>query len=386
MVADALHNMGDVGALFSAWIALRISQRKPGKIFRYGYFKAENLATLFIAIFISYEAIELLIEGYAVLFVLPDIQEPLPPLILASISILIHFVMMRHLFKVGNAIGSQSLIVNAQERRVCIFTSSIVFLNVILGMFKVPYVEGVVTLLISLLVLRVGFYAARDSIYVLMDASPGEDIEKKIQEFIISNPDISHFRDLRLRRSGSIIFGEVTIQLKEAHVKQAHEVAHFLESQIVDAMEHMDSFTIHVEPFESREKVLVFPITEDRGLDSIVAERFARSDHFMFVTLDKSEGKIKKVHVEENIFKEKNMGAGLAAANALIEKGATTLISNEIGQIAFHILGDHNIELYCAEDIVIKDILEKFMKKKLVSLADHTTMRVCAPPEKRTSH
>lgn len=372
MVADALHNIGDLGAMFSAWFALRISQRKPGKRFKYGYYKAENLATLFIAVFISYEAIQLLLEGYLGLFVLPEITAPIPALIAASISVAVHLFMMKHLFRVGKAIDSQSLIVNARERRVCIFASLIVFITIVFAWYRVPYVEGVVTILISIFVLRIGFYAAKESIYVLMDVSPGESVEKKIREIIASTPDVASFADLKLRRSGPFVFGEVNIQLEEGHMRMAHEIADQLENKILDTLEQVNSFTIHIEPHEAREKKVVLPIMEDKGLDSEVAERFRMANCFAFAILDGAEEKIKDFTVETNPFKAQTIRAGLAASNALIDKDINVFIGKKIGEISFHTLRDHQIDMYVADGKTVREIVRKFMKKQLSRMTDHT--------------
>ncbi len=372
MVADALYNVGDLGAMFSAWFALRISQRKPGSRFKYGYYKAENLATLFIAVFISYEAIQLLFEGYSGLFVLPEITAPVPALIAALVSVAVHFFMMRHLFRVGKAIDSQALIVNARERRVCIFSSLIVFITVLLAWYKVPYVEGIVTILISIFVLRIGFYAAKESIYVLMDVSPGESVEKKIREIITSTPDVASFADLRLRRSGPFIFGEVSIQLEEGHMRMAHEIADQLENRILDTFEQVNSFTIHIEPHEAREKKVVLPIMEDKGLDSEVAERFRMANYFIFVILDGAEERIKDFTVETNPFKAHTIRAGLAASNAIIKKDVSVFIGKKIGEISFHTLRDHQIDLYEANGKTVREVISRFMKNRLSRMTDHT--------------
>lgn len=64
LVADALHNLSDAGALVIAWVALRISKKDPDSSKTFGYRRAElvgaviNLLTLFlIGLFLIYEAL-----------------------------------------------------------------------------------------------------------------------------------------------------------------------------------------------------------------------------------------------------------------------------------------------------------------------------------------
>jgi cation diffusion facilitator family transporter len=52
LIADALHNAVDSITNFASFFGLKISQRKPTEKFPYGYYKAENLAALFVSVWL----------------------------------------------------------------------------------------------------------------------------------------------------------------------------------------------------------------------------------------------------------------------------------------------------------------------------------------------
>jgi len=69
LIADAVHNLGDVGALIVAWVARRISKRQADDRFTFGYRRAElvgaviNLTVLLVmAVFMTVEGIERLLD------------------------------------------------------------------------------------------------------------------------------------------------------------------------------------------------------------------------------------------------------------------------------------------------------------------------------------
>lgn len=101
MVADALHNAIDSLTSFASLFGLKISQRKPDEKFSYGYYKAENLATLFISVFIFYVAVELLIEGYSKIFKLTEISMPFQAMFVVLVSLIVSYFLARYMKRLG---------------------------------------------------------------------------------------------------------------------------------------------------------------------------------------------------------------------------------------------------------------------------------------------
>ncbi|MHA1742740.1 MAG: cation diffusion facilitator family transporter, partial [Candidatus Heimdallarchaeota archaeon] len=196
LMTDALHSAADSTTGFASWLGLKISQRKPNEKFPYGYYKAENLATLFISAFILYTAVELLLEGYTRLFTVSKLILPALALGTALISSAVSFFMAKYLKRTGEKINSQSLIATSQERMTDVLSSAIVFVAILLTFYKIPYVEGVLTIFISLLVLKIGLFTAKDSIFALMDISPSKEIEKIVEETISSIAGVEGFNNL----------------------------------------------------------------------------------------------------------------------------------------------------------------------------------------------
>jgi len=373
LITDALHNAADSTASFASWFGLKISQRKPSEKFPYGYYKAESLATLFVSIFILYAAYELLTEGYSKLFTLSELTMPLQALGISLVTLIVSFFLARYMKKVGKNVNSQSLIANSQERATHVLASAAIFIAILLTYYKVPYVEGIITIFFSLVVLKVGVFSAKDSVFALMDVSPSKEIRDEVKNIIDSIAGIEDFENLKLRRSGPFIFGEVSVKIrKHVDMKRAHEISDNIESKIKERVKGIDSFTIHIEPFETKEQKIAIPIKRDKGLNSEVMRKFGRSNYFIFVTINKKKKKIKSSYVKKNPHKKKSAKAGFAAANFIVEEKIDVLITEEMGGISFHTLRDNLVDIYKTEGKTVKEVVDKFMKNKLKRLHEPT--------------
>ncbi|MCD6482958.1 MAG: cation diffusion facilitator family transporter [Candidatus Aenigmarchaeota archaeon] len=373
LISDGLHSFTDLVTDFASWFGLKISQRRANEKFPYGYYKAENLAALFISFLILYAAIELMKEGYSRLFEATSLNMPLEALGVAVIAIVFSLVTSRYLKKIGTEISSQSLLANAEERTVDILASMVVFVGLLLTYYHVPYVEGLVTILISLLILKIGIFNLRDSLLALMDVSPSKEIEDKVKRVLESIGGVESYENLKLRRSGPFIFGEVTLKLRKyLDVKRAHEIADKIEEEIKRNVSEIESFTIHIEPYEANEQKIAIPIKSKKWLKSPIAKILGRAPYYIFITVDKKKREIKSMYIKKNPYTEKNIRAGLSAAKFLLNEKIDALATKEIGEITFHKLRDDLVDIYKAEGKNVEEVVKKFIRNKLKLIREPT--------------
>ena len=371
LITDALDSAADILSSLAAFFGLKISQKKPDDKFPYGYYKAENFASLFISGLIIYGAATLMIKGYERLFTISEISYPYITLTVVVIAGIVAFFMSRYLKKKGEQINSQSLIANSKDRLKDVFVAIIVFLAILLTFLKVPYVEGIITIIIAILIIRMGLLTAKDAIFALMDVSPSKDIEQKAEKIIKSIKGVEDFKDLRLRKAGPFIFGEVKVKIKKfVDVNRAHEISEKIENKIKQRLPQIESFSVHIEPYKTQKQTIVIPIKQNRGLNSEVIPHFGRAAYFMFVTIDKD--KVVNKYVKKNPHKNKKVRAGLAAAHFIAKQKADSIVTKEIGEISFHTLRDHLIDIYITKGKTAKTVVNNFVKNKLKRLRKPT--------------
>lgn len=371
LISDAIHSGSDILSIITSWFGLKIAQRKADQRFPYGYYKAENLGTMVISFLIIFAFWEMFSQGYSRLFSFSQIKIPLLALGISLLDALTMFFFGNYEVKVGEEVNAQSLVAMGKENRTHLVSSMAVFVGVLAGYYQIPYLEGAITIAISFLILKIGLSAVKDSASALMDVSPSEEVEKKVIKAIESVPGVEGFFDLRLRKSGPFIFGETKIGIRRfVDVNRAHEITDRIEQEIKKKVPPIDSFSIHIEPFESDFRHLVIPVKTKKGLDSLVSDHFGRAPYFLFINL-KGE-KVKGYYFLKNPYQDKSIRAGLSVSKLIAKQKSEILVTREIGEISFHALRDNLIDVYQAKAKTVKEIISRFTQGQLIQLKKAT--------------
>ena len=84
-----------------------------------------------------------------------------------------------------------------------------------------------------------------------MDGSPDKKMIDSIKKMLKKEKGIMKFKNLRLKKSGPYVFGDVVIIVNSKYsLKKAHGIADDFEAKIKKEFENVASFIIHVEPNE----------------------------------------------------------------------------------------------------------------------------------------
>ena len=367
LIADAIHSTVDIVAIFSSWFGLKISQKKYSEKFPYGYYKAENFTTLVASLFIFYAAYEIFIGSYSRFFEISSFNFSLLVLTVPLLSSLISYFIAVYENKVGKEIGSQSLIANAQESKIDVVSSLIIFGGILLSYFNIRYVEGVVGIGLSLMIAKIGYQNAKIAIYSLMDASPNRELEKAVKKIILKIKNVKEISDIKLRQSGLFIFGEVSIKMMgNINVGRAHEISDLVESKVRDNFPKIESLFIHVEPYKSDLVKILIPVSDNNGLDSKIIDHFGRAKYFLFVTIKNK--KIISFYIKKNVYIEEKIRAGLLTAKNILDEKINVLFVKKIGEISFHTLRDSFVDIYLINTNNAKQAISNFMEGELKKL------------------
>jgi len=371
LLADAVHSGADAFSTATAWFGLKIAQKEPTEKFRYGFYKVENIAALLISILIFFAGAVIISQSVEKFSTKYEINIPFVAIGLAILDAIFMFIVGTYEMKRGKEINSQSLIADGKESRLHIYSSSLVLIGIVSSYFNFFYIEGIFGILISFIIFKAGFESAKDAIFALLDVSPSKDIEKKIELILEKNSDVGDFRDLKLRRSGPFILGEVKLKVKKKlSVQGAYDISDTIERKIKKSIKKIDSFLISIEPYEQDVLKVCIPIKEDQGMNSEIPEHFGRANNFIFILIDK--GIVKEWTVKKNLFKEKEIRAGLSAVERIMKKNIDVVITKQMGPISLHTLGDALVEIYQTEEKKVEQAIEYFIQDKLKELKSPT--------------
>lgn len=367
LLSSALDSFVDLVGQATSWLGFKISQRKPDQHFPYGYYKAESLATLVISFFIIYAALRLFIEGYSRFFVPSDLEFPLIALAVALINICSSFFLSKYLGKVGKEISSPLLLTCSRERKMDIISGLAVFLAVFTSYYHVPYVEGIVVMALSILILRIGISSVKDAMLVLMDVSPSNEIEHKVRKVIGGFDDADSYNGLKLRKSGPFIFGEVKLRVKKSiTVQRAHELAEKIEDEVKKRVSGLDSLTVHIEPRHEGKCKIAIPVRSLRGLKSPAYPGIKKAPYMLFAVLDKDRKSIERYYIRKKpVVSRKDFSK---VEKFVSKENVDFLASPRMGSVSRHLQRYHMVGIYSLKGKTAREVIDNFLAGKLKKL------------------
>ena len=100
--------------------------------------------------------------------------------------------------------------------------------------------------------------------------------------------------------------------------------------------------------------------SKGKTLDSKIDPRFGRCQNFIFFDIDTGN-----FEAQENANAQFQGGAGIQSAQLVSSKGATSVLTGNVGPNAFEILSKAGIEIYTNVSGTIKEAIEAYKGGKL---------------------
>jgi cation diffusion facilitator family transporter len=365
LTADALHSGTDAVALGASWFGLVLASREPTERFPYGFYRAETLGAAVASGLILLLGGDFLWTGIERL-VHPAATTHTPVgIATAAASAVLAYVLYRWERRVSRQTGSQSLAATAEEVRLDIGSSLAVLVAVACSGHGVGWVDGVVTLGISGLVLWAGLRNLWAAVLSLMDASVDPELEREVAELLRAMEGVREVEQIRARKSGPFFFVEGHVSVAGSlDVRRAHEISHRAQRTIMEHKPQVEGVILHIEPHRpERQRVLV--CTDDDGsLSAQVSRHFGRAPFFLEATIQ--DGKLSEPKSERNTLMDREQRAGLAVVKEFVERyRPNAVICRQIGEIAFHALRDDYIEVYQCPPCTAGEALEMFARGEL---------------------
>lgn len=309
LIADALASFSDVLGLFASYIGLKISEKSADKGFRYGYYKVETLASLFVSFIILYFGVKIFMDSLEVFYAENNSSNQILGVIVVVVATVQSIYLARSLKKAGKKINSLSLMNCAKDKLIDVYVQFAVLLGIGANFFHIPYLEGSVGMAISIMTLKVGYDSAKESIFFLLDYFDDQELIKKIETTIKKESKIiTGIAEIRLRRAGTFIFGEGVIEIDPySETKDIRDIIKNLSAKIVDLDDYMKHFSILVAIPRPRKIRVAIPVKKYIGIKSEVATTQKETTAYVFMDI---KGKkitdhfMKKFNFKQSDFKK----------------------------------------------------------------------------------
>lgn len=344
LTADALSSFSDMLGIFASYIGLKMSQRRADKGFKYGYYKAESFAALMASALIIFLGFEVLKASGERLFILEESRDHFLALGQVAVTVLLSLHLSWYLIKTGKKINSFSLMNSGKEKRTDLISQMGILAGIAASYFKIPYLEGGIGIVLSVIILKVGLESGKEALFFLLDYFDDQELLDKVENIIMTKSKIVRkVRNIRMRRAGTYIFGEAFLEINPyVETKDIRNDLNILKVKIAEASEHLKDFSVFFEVPQTRKVRVAVPAKNDDGLKSEIALTLEETKYYIFV--DVAEGKITDFYSKDFPFRQFDF---IGITNFLKAENAKIVINNNMHSLLFYNLRRlHHILVY----------------------------------------
>jgi cation diffusion facilitator family transporter len=265
VLSDGIDSATDVVISVVMVFTARIIQRPPSWKYVYGYEKAEGIATKILSLVIFYAGIQMFISSVQKIFSPAPRELPAAIAIYVTLfSILGKLGLAFYQYRQGRKINSPMLIANAKNMR----NDVIISLSVLLGlcftfMLKLPILDSITGLFVSLFIIRSSVGIFMDSSVELMDGVKDISVYNKIFDAVDRVPGATNPHRVRSRLIGNLYMIDLDVEADgNISLNEAHSIADAVEQSIKDSIENVYDIVVHIEPFGKHHSAEKFGISK----------------------------------------------------------------------------------------------------------------------------
>ena len=248
LFADALHNFGDVFTTIALWIAFVISNRAANQRYTYGYYRAEDLAGIFIVLVIIASAIASAVESIQKLTSGNIPTQIYLSMAAALIGVAGNELLAQYKISVGNRINSVSLIADGHHSRIDGLTSLAAFIGLIGVKLGFPKADPIAGIVITIVIVTVVFSTSRSVLQRLLDA-----VDPHVVPSIITTATavtgVEEVTDVRARWVGHTLHVVMNIEVDaELTLSKAHAIAEVVRHRLFHDVKGISEVVVHTDP------------------------------------------------------------------------------------------------------------------------------------------
>jgi len=247
IIADAWHTLTDSISSVIVLIGIKVSKKPPDKRHPFGHGRAELISTLFVALFLGWVAIHFAAESVESLKHHELTDFGTVAIIVTIVSVVLKEALARYAFWVGRKTGFKSMKADGWHHRTDAISSLVILVGILFGRLY-WWVDGVLGLAVSVMILYSGYKILQEAVSSLLGEKADPDLMEKIEKIAnsVTEMDIQvhhmHLHDY-------VNHKELTCHIilpKDMSLEDAHEITTKIEERIFK--ETLIETTIHCEP------------------------------------------------------------------------------------------------------------------------------------------
>ena len=202
VTADAFNNLADAGSSVITMIGFRLAGQKPDKEHPFGHGRFEYIAGLLVSAAIILMGVELLKTSVEKIIAPQAVEFSVLTAVILVFSVAVKIYMAVYNGSLGKKLASPALAAAAKDSLSDSIATAVVLISSAVGHFLRINIDGWCGAAGAVFVLRAGIMSVRDTLAPLLGTEPDPEFVKRINDIVLSYPEISAIHDLIIHDYG----------------------------------------------------------------------------------------------------------------------------------------------------------------------------------------
>ncbi|MFE8073173.1 cation diffusion facilitator family transporter [Marinobacteraceae bacterium S3BR75-40.1] len=249
LVVDGVHSFSDVLSDIMVLGLFHVARKEPDDDHPYGHERFETMGTVLMGSFLIGIAGALTWDSLGRLFSEQPMALPgWPVLVAAALSIVGKEWIYQYTRRVGEKIGSGLIVANAWHSRTDAFSSIVVLVGAAGAMAGYAWLDTLAAVVVALIIAKVGWDLAWDSVKELVDTALDPEIVDQIRVAALETEGVRGAHSVRSRRMGNQFLLEIHLQVDPGiSVSEGHQVGARAVHKITQAVDNIRDVVFHID-------------------------------------------------------------------------------------------------------------------------------------------
>lgn len=248
VLADGLHNLGDVGTTVALAIAFILSRRAATRRFPYGYHRVEDLAGLVVLAFIVGSAVASGVTSVEHLIHRPHLTNTLLAIVVSGIGFLGNEAAAEYKIRAGARLRSMALVADGRHSRIDGLASLGALAGVVGAALGAPVLDPVAGLIITVIIAVVAWETARTVTGRLLDEADAS-LVATIEKIAAATDGVLGVTAARARWTGRRVLAELTLEVApDSTVERAHALGEEVRHRLYHEIDPLTDVIVHLDP------------------------------------------------------------------------------------------------------------------------------------------
>ena len=235
IVSEGINNSTDVLTAGITLIGTKLAKKHPDEKHPFGYGRIEYLVSLVVSVLMFITGFEVLVSSVELILNPEPLKISYLVLLIVAGSAIAKFLLGIYTIRMGKKADSSALIGVGLENRNDAFASVITIVSALVFLLFHISLDAYAGILISLLILKVGFELLKDTVGDLLGRVGERDLAQQLYKEIRQTDGILLAADMMLHNYGPDAWsGSVNVELDhEKTVGEAYQILHTLQLRIM---------------------------------------------------------------------------------------------------------------------------------------------------------